>query len=105
MPIETPNSMPDVPAAASTQPDESERQSLIAVAAYYRAERRGFAPGREVEDWLEAERELQMWSAAIASPRPAAAPQAMTEPAVSAAARATAKARTSRGSAGSANRR
>lgn len=30
----------------------------IAVAAYYRAERRGFAPGGEVDDWLEAEREL-----------------------------------------------
>ena len=27
---------------------------MIAVAAYLRAERRGFFPGREVEDWLEA---------------------------------------------------
>lgn len=105
MPIETPNSMPDVPAAASTQPDESERQSLIAVAAYYRAERRGFAPGREVEDWLEAEREVQMWAAAIAAPGPASARQAMADPAVSAAARETARARRSRGSARNANRR
>jgi len=31
---------------------------LVALAAYYRAERRGFAPGGEVEDWLEAEREV-----------------------------------------------
>jgi hypothetical protein len=30
----------------------------IALAAYYRAERRDFAPGLELEDWLEAEREL-----------------------------------------------
>ena len=30
----------------------------IATAAYYRAERRGFSPGRELEDWLEAEREI-----------------------------------------------
>ena len=30
----------------------------IAVAAYYRAERRGFAPGQELNDWLEAEREV-----------------------------------------------
>jgi len=30
----------------------------IALAAYYRAEQRGFAPGGELEDWLEAEREL-----------------------------------------------
>ena len=28
--------------------------------AYYRAERRGFLPGFEVEDWLEAERELEL---------------------------------------------
>jgi hypothetical protein len=31
---------------------------MIATAAYYRAERRGFAPGGEVEDWLAAEREI-----------------------------------------------
>lgn len=30
----------------------------IAVAAYYRAQARGFAPGREVDDWLAAEREI-----------------------------------------------
>jgi hypothetical protein len=34
----------------------------IAVAAYYRAERRGFAPGGELDDWLEAERELNKGS-------------------------------------------
>jgi hypothetical protein len=31
---------------------------LIAVAAYYRAERRGFEPGWELEDWLKAEAEV-----------------------------------------------
>jgi hypothetical protein len=31
---------------------------MIAEAAYYRAERRGFAPGFELEDWLAAEREI-----------------------------------------------
>jgi hypothetical protein len=31
-----------------------QRHEMIAVAAYLRAERRGFAPGREVEDWYEA---------------------------------------------------
>jgi len=30
----------------------------IAECAYYRAEARGFAPGRELDDWLEAERSL-----------------------------------------------
>jgi hypothetical protein len=34
------------------------REALIATAAYYRAERRGFLPGHELEDWLDAEREV-----------------------------------------------
>lgn len=32
---------------------------MIAQAAYYRAERRGFEPGHEMEDWLAAERDIQ----------------------------------------------
>jgi hypothetical protein len=32
--------------------------AMIAEAAYYRAERRGFAPGLELEDWLQSEAEL-----------------------------------------------
>jgi hypothetical protein len=35
-----------------------ERQRLIAIAAYYRAEARGFAPGHEKQDWLDAEAEI-----------------------------------------------
>jgi hypothetical protein len=35
-----------------------ERETLIARAAYFRAEKRGFAPGSELEDWIEAEAEL-----------------------------------------------
>ena len=31
-----------------------ERHRMIAVAAYFPAERRGFAPGKELEDWCEA---------------------------------------------------
>jgi hypothetical protein len=31
----------------------------IAEAAYYRAEKRGFTPGHEIEDWLEAEKEIK----------------------------------------------
>jgi hypothetical protein len=38
--------------------DSSAYRELVALAAYYRAERRGFAPGGETEDWLEAEREV-----------------------------------------------
>jgi len=36
----------------------SSREALIATAAYYRAEKRGFLPGYEAEDWLAAEREV-----------------------------------------------
>jgi len=38
--------------------ESSAYRELVALAAYYRAERRGFAPGGEVEDWIEAEREV-----------------------------------------------
>jgi hypothetical protein len=35
-----------------------ERAALIAEAAYFRAEKRGFMPGHETEDWLAAEEEV-----------------------------------------------
>ena len=35
-----------------------ERQQLISRSAYLRAEQRGFAPGLELQDWLEAEAEI-----------------------------------------------
>jgi len=35
-----------------------ERQNLIACAAYFRAEKRGFSPGCELQDWYEAEMEV-----------------------------------------------
>jgi hypothetical protein len=35
-----------------------DRHASIAKAAYFRSESRGFAPGREVEDWLAAEEEV-----------------------------------------------
>ncbi len=38
--------------------DPERRRALIAEAAYFRAERRGFAPGHEAEDWLAAELEV-----------------------------------------------
>lgn len=33
-------------------------REAIAMTAYYKAERRSFAPGREVDDWLAAEKEV-----------------------------------------------
>jgi hypothetical protein len=38
--------------------DPEKRAALIAEAAYFRAEKRGFAGGHENEDWLAAEREV-----------------------------------------------
>lgn len=35
-----------------------DRRAMIAEAAYLRAERRGFEPGHETEDWLAAEVEV-----------------------------------------------
>jgi len=35
-----------------------EFREMVAVNAYYRAEKRGFEDGYELEDWLEAEREI-----------------------------------------------
>lgn len=46
---------------AAAEPAEAGREEMIAigaVAAYFRAERRGFSPGNDLEDWLEAEREI-----------------------------------------------
>jgi len=56
--------LPRTPSSAATRrpgPNHwtaERRHELIAIAAYYLAERRGFAPGHEEEDWLAAEAEL-----------------------------------------------
>ena len=36
-----------------------ERQLWIATAAYFKAESRGFAPGNDAADWLQAETEFE----------------------------------------------
>jgi Protein of unknown function (DUF2934) len=42
------------------------RHAMTAEAAYYLAERRGFKPGHEFEDWLAAEAEIQsLWTRAF----------------------------------------
>ena len=38
--------------------EEDRRQDLIAEAAYYYAEHRGFEPGHELDDWLTAEGQI-----------------------------------------------
>src|SRR5262245_20106155 len=53
------------PPSAASEPETTpvhlaaaDRRNMIALAAYYRAERRQFAAGHELEDWLIAEREI-----------------------------------------------
>ena len=55
----------DTPAAATaplperpTLPSAAELYEMIAEAAYYRAQKRGFIPGLEAQDWVEAEAEV-----------------------------------------------
>ncbi|AOY59127.1 MULTISPECIES: DUF2934 domain-containing protein [Desulfococcus] len=44
--------------AASPSMSAEERLQKIALAAYYLAEQRGFSPGGELTDWLEAEKQF-----------------------------------------------
>ncbi len=50
------------PAAEPVKPDQAApREELIRTAAYLRSERRGFEAGHELDDWLTAEREVDLW--------------------------------------------
>jgi Protein of unknown function (DUF2934) len=49
---------------SSVTPPVSHEQ--IALLAYHLAQRRGFTPGHELDDWLEAERELADTSVTLA---------------------------------------
>jgi len=40
-------------------PDTDRMRAMIAEAAYFRAEQRGFAPGFDEQDWLAAENEVR----------------------------------------------
>lgn len=57
-PIGTPQAVTNTVNAFPTDRDREARRRRVAEAAYYRAQRRGFAPGHEVDDWLEAEKEV-----------------------------------------------
>ncbi|MDE2259433.1 MAG: DUF2934 domain-containing protein [Betaproteobacteria bacterium] len=50
------------------QGDRMDRNEMIAVAAYYRAEHRGFANGNSMEDWLAAEAEIDALLAYLEEP-------------------------------------
>jgi hypothetical protein len=46
-------------AAVAPKPSSDEVGGMIATAAYYLAAARNFAPGHELDDWLEAERSVR----------------------------------------------
>lgn len=54
-------------ASSSSQPSslEEERRRLIEEKAYYIAERRGFQGDRVMDDWLQAEREVDAQSTSL----------------------------------------
>lgn len=54
-----PNGMLTGAPVPKSPPTVGERHRMTAEAAYYRAERRDFAPGGELRDWLEAEEQLR----------------------------------------------
>lgn len=45
-------------AAESPSASDDSQQDAIARLAYQKAEQRGFEPGHEMDDWLDAEREV-----------------------------------------------
>ena len=53
------------PSNAPMIADREEREQMVAVAAYYLAEHRGFCPGGEDDDWLLAERQIDAMLDAI----------------------------------------
>ena len=42
----------------ATPDPATERLRMVAEAAYYRAQERNFHPGNELDDWLQAERDI-----------------------------------------------
>ena len=46
------------PDTKRARPDGDACRAMIAEAAYFRSEHRGFSGGNELDDWLEAEREI-----------------------------------------------
>jgi hypothetical protein len=49
---------PEADAGVRAARNPQDRWAMIAQLAYFRAEQRGFAPGGELQDWLDAEAEV-----------------------------------------------
>jgi len=69
--VAAPKKQAPKPVAGKASPGDSDRQAMVAMAAYFRAQKRGFAPGYELEDWFAAEAAV----AELAAPSPAKKPR------------------------------
>ncbi len=56
--MESSNPIPVMGIESKQELNAEDKLSLIAVSAYYKAEARGYEPGHEIQDWLEAEAEI-----------------------------------------------
>jgi hypothetical protein len=54
---------------ARIQITQDELRKLVSEAAYYRAKQRGFTPGHEEDDWIQAEAEVLRRIGADGTPR------------------------------------
>ncbi|MDP1765586.1 MAG: DUF2934 domain-containing protein [Methylotenera sp.] len=54
----TKNPIPVIGIESKHSLNADDKVNHIAVSAYYKAEARGYTPGHEIQDWLEAEAEL-----------------------------------------------
>ena len=64
--------------AAPAVPTQAERDQMVRMAAYFRAQQRGFAPGSEWEDWLAAEAEINALVELASPAKPRKAPARKT---------------------------
>jgi len=62
-PVEKTQGVPASEKATAVRAPEKSREAMIREAAYLLAERRGFCPGKELDDWLVAEQQIDQWMA------------------------------------------
>jgi len=54
----TKNPIPVIGMELKPKSKDEDKYSEIALRAYYKAEARGYEPGHEIQDWLDAEAEI-----------------------------------------------
>ena len=83
----------DAPAAAGDGDQAEARRRRVAELAYAKAERRGFHGDHHLQDWLEAEQEIEAAEAAATPTELVASPATPAEPVAAASAAPPRKAR------------